>query len=496
MDAGPLAAALRGRLGDVTVTGLARMSGGASRETWAFDAVGADGSATALVLRRDPPGRPGEPGGMGREARAIGAAGAAGLAVPEVLLSSDDPSLLGTAGLIMRRVEGETIARRILRDDAYREARPVLVGQLGAFAAGLHALGPLPGLPAPDPLDGLRAALSAFGPPGPVFERALAELEGRPPPARDPVTVHGDLRLGNLIVAPRGLAAVIDWERVHAGNPAEDLGWLCVRAWRFGAGPAAAGLGRREDLLAAYRAAGGADIGLDELRWWEMLGTLRWGAICMAQAQAHLSGAHRSVELAAIGRRVCEQEWDLLLLLAPEAATRAAARRPRPGGAPRPDPAPHGRPDGQRAAGRGARVPHRPGHARDQRTAGVPRPGGGQRPGHRGPGAGTGPGPGRPRAGRVQMARVRMARVRIARAPLAPAARTQVTTSWPRAWPRGWRWPAPGTSGRPADRPRHSDQGPASGPGSSPGPGDVGHSLPGITGRSPGVLLPDRHPGA
>jgi hypothetical protein len=64
----------------------------------------------------------------------------------------------------------------------------------------------------------------------------------------------------------------------------------------------------------------------------------------MTQAWAHLSGAHRSVELAAIGRRVCEQEWDLLLLLAPEAAARAAARAPRPAGAPRPAPAPHGRP--------------------------------------------------------------------------------------------------------------------------------------------------------
>jgi aminoglycoside phosphotransferase (APT) family kinase protein len=343
-DAGSLAEALRDRLGPVTVTGLTRMSGGASRETWAFDAVGADGVSVALVLRRDPPGRPSEPGGMSREAGAIGAAGAAGLAVPEVLLSSDEPGLLGAAGLIMRRVEGETIARRILRDDAYRDARPVLVGQLGGFAAGLHALPLLAGLSAPGPLDGLRAALSAFGPPGPVFERALAELEDHPPPARDPVTVHGDLRLGNLIVDPAGLAAVIDWERVHAGNPAEDLGWLCVRAWRFGAAPAAAGLGSRAELLAAYRAAGGADLGLDELRWWELLGTLRWGAICMAQAQAHLSGAHRSVELAAIGRRVCEQEWDLLLLLAPEAAARAAGRRPRPDGGPRPDPAPHGRP--------------------------------------------------------------------------------------------------------------------------------------------------------
>jgi aminoglycoside phosphotransferase (APT) family kinase protein len=344
MDAGELAAALRGILGPVTVEGVTRMTGGASRETWAFDAVGADGSRTALVLRRDPPGRPGEPGSMSREASAISAARAAGLAVPEVLLCTDEPELWGSAGLVMRRVPGETIARRILRDDAYRRAREVLAGQLGTFAAGLHALRPPAGLPVTDPVQDLRATYGTFGPPSEVFELAFAALQASPPPARGPVIVHGDLRLGNLIVGPESLRAVLDWELVHAGNPAEDLGWLCVRAWRFGAGPPAAGVGTREELLAAYRAAGGADISLDELRWWEILGTLRWGVICMSQAWAHLSGAHRSVELAAIGRRVCEQEWDLLLLLAPEAAARAAARRPRPAGGPQPAPAPHGRP--------------------------------------------------------------------------------------------------------------------------------------------------------
>jgi aminoglycoside phosphotransferase (APT) family kinase protein len=344
MNAPELAAALAGRLGQVTVEGLTRLSGGASRETWAFDAVGADGSRAGLVLRRDPPGRPGEPGAMSREAGAINAARAAGLAVPEVLLCTDEPGLWGSAGLVMRRAAGETIARRILRDDAYRPAREVLTGQLGAFAAGLHALDPPDGLPAPDPLPDLRAALEASGQPSPVFELALRTLEAGRPQPRTPVIVHGDLRLGNLIVGPDGLRAVIDWELVHTGSPAEDLGWLCVKAWRFGSGQPAVGLGTREELLAAYRAAGGADIGLDELRWWEILGTLRWGLMCVSQAQAHLSGAYRSVELAAIGRRVCEQEWDLLLLLAPEAAAEAAARRPHPSGQPRPEPAPFGRP--------------------------------------------------------------------------------------------------------------------------------------------------------
>jgi len=344
MDAAVLAQGLQRRLGPVTIEGLTRLSGGASRETWAFDAIGADGTRAELVLRCDPPGRPSEPGAMGREARAIASADAAGLAVPKVVAWTDGPELWGSPGLVMRRVAGETIARRILRDDGYRQARGVLVRQIAEFAAGLHALEVTDDYPAPDPVPELRRVLGTFDQVSPTFELALRALEAGQPPQRRPVIVHGDLRLGNLIVGQDGLRAVIDWELVHAGNPAEDLGWLCVKAWRFGIDAPVAGLGSREELLAAYRAAGGADISLAELRWWEILGTLRWGAICVKQAWTHLSGAHRSVELAAIGRRVCEQEWDLLLLLAPEAAAQAALRRPRPAGRPQPSPAPHGRP--------------------------------------------------------------------------------------------------------------------------------------------------------
>jgi aminoglycoside phosphotransferase (APT) family kinase protein len=343
VDQTGLARALRPWTGPATIEGLTPMPGGASREIWAFDAVRADGARTELVLRRDPPGRPGEPGAIDREARALRLAAGAGLRVPEVLVISDGPGL-GTAGMVMRRVRGEAIARRILRDQEYGDARRALVGQIAEFAAGLHALEPPTGFPSPDPVGDLKTTLATFDEHSPVFDLALQWLEALPPPPREPALLHGDLRLGNIIVGPEGLRAVLDWELAHVGNPAEDLGWLCVKAWRFGAGAPVAGLGSREELLAAYRAAGGAEISQDELRWWEVLGTLRWGVICMTQAQAHLSGARRSVELAAIGRRVCEQEWDLLLLLEPDAAAEAAARRPRPSGAPRAAPAPHGRP--------------------------------------------------------------------------------------------------------------------------------------------------------
>jgi aminoglycoside phosphotransferase (APT) family kinase protein len=343
VDQTGLARALRPWTGPATIEGLTPMPGGASREIWAFDAVRADGSRTELVLRRDPPGRPGEPGAIDREARALRLAAGAGLRVPEVLVVSDGPGL-GTAGMVMRRVRGEAIARRILRDQEYGDARRALVGQIAEFAAGLHALEPPTGFPSPDPVADLKATLATFDEHSPVFDLALQWLEALPPAPREPALLHGDLRLGNIIVGPEGLRAVLDWELAHVGDPAEDLGWLCVKAWRFGAGAPVAGLGSREELLAAYRAAGGAEISQGELRWWEVFGTLRWGVICMTQVQAHLSGAHRSVELAAIGRRVCEQEWDLLLLLEPDAAAQAATRRPRPSGAPRPAPAPHGRP--------------------------------------------------------------------------------------------------------------------------------------------------------
>ncbi len=306
--------------GAVAIEGLHRLSGGASRETWAFTARAPGRQPRELILRRDPPGRPGPPGSMAREAHAMRASGAAGLLVPEVL-ADDDGTELGTAGLVMSRVPGETIARRILRDDEYAPAREVLADELGRFLAGLHAIDPaaVPGLAEADSLGQYWDAYQVIDDVSPTFEAAQRWLEANRPEPAGRVIVHGDLRLGNVIVGPEGLRAAIDWELVHLGDPLEDLGWLCVKAWRFGAPLPVAGMGTVEQLLGAYEAVSGGPVDRAAFHWWLVQKTLQWGIGCMGQAAAHLTGAVRSVELAAIGRRVAEQEWDLLELLAPDA---------------------------------------------------------------------------------------------------------------------------------------------------------------------------------
>jgi aminoglycoside phosphotransferase (APT) family kinase protein len=300
----------------VEIDGPSPLLGGSSRELWAFDAlVGAE--RHPLVLRRDPPGVE-DPAAQAREAEALAAASRHGVPVPALLWMQDG------GGMVMQRLEGEAIARRILRDERYATARGRLVDDVARAAAATHAVpvAELPALEAPagHPAEAAVAALEGeldrIGESHPALELGLRWLRGHLPDPVGPALVHGDLRLGNLLVDESGLVAVLDWELCHLGDPAEDLGWLCIRSWRFGNDDRpAAGCGTRDELLAAYAATGGREITRDELRFWEAFGNVRWGIICLVQADVHLSGARQSLEHAAIGRRTCEPEWDLLAMI-------------------------------------------------------------------------------------------------------------------------------------------------------------------------------------
>jgi aminoglycoside phosphotransferase (APT) family kinase protein len=127
--------------------------------------------------------------------------------------------------------------------------------------------------------------------------------------------VHGDFRLGNLIVGADGLHAVLDWELAHRGDPMLDLGWLSTKVWRFGGPDPVGGFGTRAELMAGYADGGGTPPDEATQRWWEVYGTVRWALLCRRQAARYLSGAESSIEFAVLGRRVCEQEFDVLLAL-------------------------------------------------------------------------------------------------------------------------------------------------------------------------------------
>jgi aminoglycoside phosphotransferase (APT) family kinase protein len=308
-------------LGDVEVADLRILTGGASRATWAFDAVTSSGRR-ALILRTGPPDE--VHAGVLLEARAQGLAAAAGAPVPEVITADESTDALGAPFLIGGFIAGETIPRRILRAlDADSRAR--LLHQCAAALAAIHRADiSTADIPEQDQTGTWRNWLDEMGDTTATFEWAFRWLDLNRPPATDLVLVHGDFRMGNLIIdvgpehaEPAGLAAVLDWELTHTGQAVEDLAWFCIRAWRFGAPRelGAGGLGTIEDFLAAYERAGGAVVDRTAFHWWLVLATLRWGVICRYQAHRHLSGQTRSVELAAIGRRVSETEFDLLSLL-------------------------------------------------------------------------------------------------------------------------------------------------------------------------------------
>lgn len=219
----------------------------------------------------------------------------------------------------MEHVNGEALGQRVVRHESFAAARPKLARQCGAILARIHQLkrpSALPVTPIAAILDSLERQHRLEDWPRPVFELAFRWLRERAPSDVEPSVVHGDFRTGNLLIAEDGVRAVLDWELAHAGDPAEDLGWICVNSWRFGAiDKPVGGFGVREDLYAGYEAAGGGGVDRERAHFWEVLGTLRWGVICTMSGIALREGSATGVERALIARRASETELDLLNLL-------------------------------------------------------------------------------------------------------------------------------------------------------------------------------------
>lgn len=315
------------------LSNLTRLSGGANMESWAFDWGGG-----AYVLRRAPSAEymEGRPYGHPVEAALVRAAHAGGVKAPEVIGVLSDADGMGT-GYVMRRVIAEVSPAKILAAPP-----PSLVADLGRELALIHAL-PRAAIPAEIPVMDTAAALAelkarflSYGGDRPAIALAVKWCEDHLPEPADPVLVHGDYRMGNVMVDADGLAAVLDWELAHLGDAHEDLAFGCMTVWRFGMlDKPAFGVGSLDDYFAAYEAAGGRPVDRDRFKYWLVYRTLWWALGCLQMGQAWRSGADTTVERVVVGRRTAEQELDIIRLLedgAP-AAERAAPLPPSPAAA-------------------------------------------------------------------------------------------------------------------------------------------------------------------
>jgi aminoglycoside phosphotransferase (APT) family kinase protein len=330
----PLSAFMMRIAGPGALSGLARLSGGANMESWAFDWAGA-----AYVLRRAPSAEymAGRPYGHPVEAALVRAAHAGGVKAPEVVGVLADADGMGT-GYVMRRVVAEVSPAKILPSPP-----PSLVADLGRELAHIHAL-PRAAIPEGIPVMDTAAALAelktrflSYGGDRPAIALAVRWCEDHLPGPAEPVLVHGDYRMGNVMVDGEGLAVVLDWELAHLGDAHEDLAFGCMTVWRFGRlDKPAFGVGSLQDYFAAYEAAGGIQVDPARFKFWLVYRTLWWALGCLQMGQAWRSGADTTVERVVVGRRTAEQELDLVRLLEEEAPA-AERQRALP---PSPDPAP------------------------------------------------------------------------------------------------------------------------------------------------------------
>ncbi len=314
----------------VTVDNLTRLAGGVSRETWAFDLTGATGGGRGgqrhleLVLRMDTE-RPFIDSSRTAEFELIALAGRHGVPVPRVLWCEEEPAMLGAPFLIMDRVAGESLVSRLHNDPRYAHTREVLLEQMAEALARIHRITPgadpeaatglqrLPGHQAVVHLEALYRECAVDS--HPVIELALRWLHGHLPPETPLALVHGDFRPGNMLFDEQGLRAVLDWELAYWGDPLADVAWVALRSWRGGRDrQAVGGLGSRENFHRAYQQAGGRTIEPGLMRFWDVFSLARWAIVTVMELGGFLAGLP-NVELASLGRRTAEIEWDLLSLL-------------------------------------------------------------------------------------------------------------------------------------------------------------------------------------
>ena len=313
---------------------VALLTGGASRDAWIIA-----GGAGRYVLKRDPLEEKTPWSSRHREYLGALAAYHAQVPVARPVCYEAAGGRFVSAAIISVWSDGTASPRQILAMHDSAASRNALLQDIGRAAGRLSGVAVTAAIgekdtndhvsPAADAVQGLSSSdilsatladfsqdLSRLAPDRTVMAIGLRWLMLNRPPIAAPVLVHGDFRLGNLMVGKGGLCALIDWEFCRGGDPATDLGFFCMRPWRFGHDQQrAGGLGDLGPLLDGYNATSNFAMTPARVHYAEVLGQLWWGLYCLRNSRAYRDGEHRSLQRLVLGRRIAEIEWDLLKLM-------------------------------------------------------------------------------------------------------------------------------------------------------------------------------------
>jgi aminoglycoside phosphotransferase (APT) family kinase protein len=288
---------------EVRVRDLARIPGGASRETYRFDAE-VDGKPRGMILRRDPTGSLID---TARDIEFLAYKSFHGVVpVPEPLVLDTNGGALERPFFIMSRIDGGQVPS-VMNLDPYG-AHASAIGEelfdiLGRIARCDWAKLPLrDGLKAPAPQDCWRAALDEWQAvierderhPQPIVRAAIRRLRRNPPPPPAKISVvHGDYRSGNFMHDGRGkVLGVLDWEMVHLGDAAEDLAWCFDPLWNHFDDSRVASTISEKDAIAIWERASGLTVDPAALKWWKLFSTVKGCAIWTTSAKEFREGGH------------------------------------------------------------------------------------------------------------------------------------------------------------------------------------------------------------
>ena len=309
---------------EVTVEEGNLLNGGAIQENRALTVTICSGKFSGIhemVLRAEAVSRIEESRPLAQQFALLKVAEAAGVTVPKPFWYCSDVEIIGKPFYLMKRVEGESLGNRITREGE----KPNLAAALGRELASIHSI-KLPqkqlgflkivsSSPALEAIGKYRAYLDELPEPHPVLEWTLRWLENRSPSMGETVLCHRDFRTGNYMVHQGVITGVLDWEFAGCGDPHEDIAWFCERCWRFSAPELeAGGIAARNVFYAAYENASGRKLDNDLVTYWEIMAHVRWAVIALQQSMRHRSNQEPSLELALIGRRLAELEYECLRL--------------------------------------------------------------------------------------------------------------------------------------------------------------------------------------